>query len=188
MKEQTYAASENISQQVSKNKKKFIIVMEKDGETIVINGKRNNIYELPLEGLAIVIEKVNLNLIEKFKEFKNAVEEGKFSRRFSFVGLALSLLSFATTGNWKLLVSAVSISFATAALVSLIKNTAKKKRIKKEIKKYDDINDCVGLAYIARMFAGEERGNSVEILENSAQLKRDAVREIYGDNITTLGE
>ena len=168
---------------VSAKKKKNIIVLENDCETIVINGKKNNIYTLPLDGLAIIVKNVNIKLIEKFKEFKDAVDEGKVSRRFSFVGLALALLSFATTGNWKLLISAVSISFATAALASLIKTSIKKKKIKKEIARYDEINDIVGSAYIARMFAGEDIGNSTAILADSAQMKRDAVQKYFGYDI-----
>lgn len=184
MAKQTHTLDENIPKIEGEKKKNPIIVLEEDGETVIINGKKNNLYKIPLDGIAIIVENVNIKWVEKFKELKQAFDEGKMSRKFAFVGIASAILSFLATGNIQLLFAATGMAFSLGALINKLISVAKTNKISKEIRKYDDINDCCAIAYMSRVIKGEDLGNSVEILADSARMKKDAVEEITGKDIT----
>ena len=116
-----------------KKEKRNIILLDKDNETIVINGKRNNLYEIPASGLAIISVNINKEVARCFRNVKKITEEGAVARKYAFVGLASAISSFLATGDFKLLLGSVGVVFGLTSLFQALKTKLKQHKLKKEI-------------------------------------------------------
>ena len=132
-------------------KKKNIIVLEKDGHTIVINGKRNNIYEIPAHGLAMIIKEVNINLGEYFVKKNQSDYDTKLSGIFGFAGIASTVLSSGLNGEAEALVASGAIVLSTACVIKAAQGLVKCGKAKKEIKRCMAINEKLGREIELRM-------------------------------------
>ncbi|MBO5394976.1 MAG: hypothetical protein J6A28_03630 [Clostridia bacterium] len=162
----------------AKEKDNKIIVLKKDKQTIVINGKRNNIYTIPAAGLALVVKEINIKLVDIYK--KKAKTKGIFTMPmvYSFAGLASSLLAKGIEGDLSTFVTSCSLGLLVAGIVGVVRGIIETSKLKKEEKRYQKILEVLGDELILReMCRKEDFTLALKILNESIDIIRNGREE-----------